>query len=209
MGETGPGFVYFIQAGNAGPIKIGWALNDVVGRLAVLQIGSWEELRLLGVIPGSQEDERRLHASFAHARIRGEWFRASKVLRYITNCATDLVTGRAIPRPPSARYYIDGIIEDSSPGARSRGTCSFCLARLGSGKEVYLISQADTDAGHYACRACVTKYRIGEAPLSHPQPDPKPKRRPGRPKKAQPRKRAPAYVSPPCSFRAALDALRG
>ncbi len=65
--------VYFIQSGDAGPIKIGLAW-DAHKRLAALQTGHPEELRLLGTIPGNAEVERRLHDRFSHCRIRGEWF---------------------------------------------------------------------------------------------------------------------------------------
>jgi hypothetical protein len=35
-----PGFVYFVQAGADGPVKVGFAERDVAARLAVLQAGN-------------------------------------------------------------------------------------------------------------------------------------------------------------------------
>lgn len=67
-------WIYFIQAGEAGPVKIGVATNVHV-RIATLQTGHHEELRLLVAIPeqGSNH-EAGLHHMFAAHRIRGEWF---------------------------------------------------------------------------------------------------------------------------------------
>jgi len=67
-------FVYFIQAGQAGPIKIGKA-DQTGGRLRGLQGAHYRELRLLGETPGGLQLERHLHDVLAEFRIRGEWFR--------------------------------------------------------------------------------------------------------------------------------------
>ncbi len=65
--------IYFIQAGELGPVKIGHGTNPR-RRLHNLQIGSAEPLRLLGIREGDEEEERHLHQRFAHLHIRGEWF---------------------------------------------------------------------------------------------------------------------------------------
>lgn len=69
-----PQFVYFIQAGLHGPIKIGWSAN-VKQRLAAAQVDNHEELILRATTPGGPEIEARLHVVFEAAWIRGEWFR--------------------------------------------------------------------------------------------------------------------------------------
>lgn len=75
--------VYFIQAAESGRVKIGIAANPV-RRLAELQTGSPEPLRILGVIPGGARLESQLHARFADDRLHGEWFRPSlAVLDYL------------------------------------------------------------------------------------------------------------------------------
>lgn len=66
-------FVYFIQAGTDGPIKIGVAV-DPVGRLAELQNANAAKLVLLAACPGRRDEESRLHAACRHSRIRGEWY---------------------------------------------------------------------------------------------------------------------------------------
>lgn len=65
--------IYFVQAGETGPIKIGWSVRANV-RLSDLQTGCPEPLRLLGAVPGKKHEERMFHRMFRHARIRGEWF---------------------------------------------------------------------------------------------------------------------------------------
>lgn len=71
-------FVYFIQAGRTGPIKIGVAI-DVGKRLAVLQTGNHLTLYLLAKIKckGNKSAyglESDLHKLFRSKRVRGEWF---------------------------------------------------------------------------------------------------------------------------------------
>lgn len=68
-----PQFVYFIQAGLRGPIKIGWSSN-VKQRMTSAQVDNHEELRLRVTAPGGPQIEARLHVVFNAAWIRGEWF---------------------------------------------------------------------------------------------------------------------------------------
>lgn len=65
--------IYFIQAGNDGPIKIG-KTNNIKQRLAELQTGSPAKLKLLATFNGGQSIEIGLHNHFAKYRIDGEWF---------------------------------------------------------------------------------------------------------------------------------------
>lgn len=79
-GNTRSGlFVYFVQAGESGPIKIGLSDNPA-GRVASLQTAHPECLRLLRVIPGNGKYERALHKRFAGLRLQGEWFKPDKTL---------------------------------------------------------------------------------------------------------------------------------
>lgn len=72
------GSVYFI-ADEDGFIKIGHARN-VGSRLQSLQTASRQALRVVGSTPGSISDEKALHAKFASAHVRGEWFRPTAEL---------------------------------------------------------------------------------------------------------------------------------
>ena len=72
-----PKVVYFIQQGDTGPIKIGTTVLALLdSRLKQLQTSSPLPLRLLGVMEGGHNLERRFHERFASHRMAGEWFRA-------------------------------------------------------------------------------------------------------------------------------------
>lgn len=79
---SSPSCVYFIESGSDGPIKVGHACN-VQARPRELQVGNPNQLRLLGTLPGGRELERWFHETFAHARVRGEWFESGVLREYI------------------------------------------------------------------------------------------------------------------------------
>lgn len=110
--------VYFIQAVNGGPIKIGRTFTSVDSRLAGLQTGNPAELRVVGMIQGASESE--LHAKFAKERLRGEWFTASKRLRdfvakHASNDLKELLVHKAetrlrgdvVPLPAISKPIVD------------------------------------------------------------------------------------------------------
>lgn len=67
--------VYFIQAGDHGPVKVGLSTTGgLTDRLRTLQIGNAETLAVRRVVIGDEPLERLLHGHFAELRIRGEWF---------------------------------------------------------------------------------------------------------------------------------------
>lgn len=71
------GWIYFIQHGKNGDIKIGWT-KDHFRRFKSLKTGCSKPLRLLGIVPGNKEIEKDFHNHFDHARMSGEWFKWSK-----------------------------------------------------------------------------------------------------------------------------------
>lgn len=87
------GFVYFVECLPLEAVKIGFTRGSPRERLKGLQCGSPAPLRLNCYFPGSLEDERRLHQSFAFLRIHGEWFRASgklsDMLYFLTSGSPD------------------------------------------------------------------------------------------------------------------------
>jgi hypothetical protein len=72
------GFVYYVQAEQGGPIKIGSTTN-VAKRLIGLQNGSPLLLKLIGVEPGGRLRERELHIKLHYWRLHGEWFRETSL----------------------------------------------------------------------------------------------------------------------------------
>jgi hypothetical protein len=72
--------VYFIQAAAIGPIKIGFSWGPPERRLASLQTGHYEELRLIGTLDGDMKYEQALHRRFRASRVRGEWYRPDEDL---------------------------------------------------------------------------------------------------------------------------------
>jgi hypothetical protein len=73
--------VYFIQADNGGPVKIGLA-EDIESRIALFQAGCPFRLVCIGMIPdGSRSLEMSLHEQFATTRLHGEWFEDSPELQ--------------------------------------------------------------------------------------------------------------------------------
>lgn len=97
--------IYFVQSGQAGPIKIGYTQHDDVrNRIAQLQTASPEPLNLLGVIEGDREKERALHRLFSAHRLHGEWFDATpKIFIYLLG----LILGRDLTPPDESTSGID------------------------------------------------------------------------------------------------------
>jgi hypothetical protein len=68
------GYVYFITMEPDQYVKIGWALRNPWSRMRELQTGCPEALRMMAAAPGTRDEERRLHETFAELHYRGEWF---------------------------------------------------------------------------------------------------------------------------------------
>lgn len=101
------GFVYFIQAIDGGPIKIGRAAN-VGRRLRMLQIGNPAILQVLAFAPGGSSEETAVHRALAKHRHRNEWFSASDAVIEMVNFVrahgkfpVEGSAGRMKPRPLS------------------------------------------------------------------------------------------------------------
>lgn len=91
LGTEMEGYVYFIQQGEEGPLKIGWAV-DPEKRLREFQTANPQTLFLRGAVPGSREDEANFHAFFWEHRIRGEWFQPCQCI------FNQLADGERLPR---------------------------------------------------------------------------------------------------------------
>lgn len=67
-------YVYFIQQGDNGPVKIGRS-HDVAKRLVTLQIGCPDRLHIRYAQPAMSYTESILHERFAEFRVQGDWFK--------------------------------------------------------------------------------------------------------------------------------------
>lgn len=69
-----PPYIYFIQQGDSGPIKIGYSENPC-RRLAFLKTANPFPLKIVGLISNaSLRIEVETHNKFANMRMEGEWF---------------------------------------------------------------------------------------------------------------------------------------
>lgn len=73
------GYIYFVQMGLVGPIKIGYTRN-VNKRIASLQTASPYRLILLCVMPGTEDYEKDIHEGLDEIRLEGEWFLPHEML---------------------------------------------------------------------------------------------------------------------------------
>lgn len=93
-------YVYFIQAGITGPIKIGNSKNPR-GRLTEIQINHYETLTLLGFVAHTEMLEHQIHNAVKGHRIRGEWFSPAKeildLIEQITIATNISLTVKALP----------------------------------------------------------------------------------------------------------------
>jgi hypothetical protein len=84
--------VYFVQAIDGGPIKIGTsAVGSILTRFTTIQVSHPFELRIRRLVAGDWRVERGLHSYFAaqQTRDRGEWFWPNDELEEIAEPRSD------------------------------------------------------------------------------------------------------------------------
>lgn len=92
--------IYFIQAGNGGPIKIGYSKSPKL-RLKELQTGNPDLLKVLSIIDGSIAKEKEIHKKFSQFNIKNEWFFPAKaLLDYI-----EIVSRRFVKKEPQLSLF--------------------------------------------------------------------------------------------------------
>ena len=79
--------VYFILDTYSNAVKIGYStLNNLKKRITQLQIGSPNELQILGIVYGDRKTESQIHEQFSSYHLRGEWFSYNEEIeKYIDN----------------------------------------------------------------------------------------------------------------------------
>ena len=124
--------IYFIRS-ETGAIKIGFSTTPE-RRLSAMQTGSPVRLELLAVMPGTKQDERRLHARFKAQRGRGEWFSPSPDLEdLIASCGWADSKAAEVPLPHD-RAGFSWRIEFNHRDTKA-GSLRHWVYRFGSGKE--------------------------------------------------------------------------
>lgn len=108
--------IYFVQAGETGPIKIGTCRPEHLdGRIRNLQTGCWLTLTVrLAVEPGGRELESRLHSLFSDDWIDREWFYPSEaVLGLIRSGVAVADTEEAFTESTKARLAAGQRVQDA------------------------------------------------------------------------------------------------
>jgi hypothetical protein len=90
-------WVYFVQRGTHGAIKIG-SSDEPRGRLAALQSANDEELRLLLTVEGGEPLERVLHILCELDQKRGEWFHPNPLVLGVIQLLREQKLARAKAR---------------------------------------------------------------------------------------------------------------
>jgi hypothetical protein len=89
------GCVYFIRDTDQERVKVGYS-RDVLKRLRALQTGSSGALKLIGLIAGDARVEGFVHRALGRFSVRGEWFSADGVNRWLTDNAKGFPLRRCI-----------------------------------------------------------------------------------------------------------------
>lgn len=87
-------WVYFVQAGEGGPIKIGKAMNPSQ-RIGNLQVGNPHEVKLLHCLPDTGCTEGRIQGIFEESHLRGEWYNPTPDLLEFIDALKSKTEGRA------------------------------------------------------------------------------------------------------------------
>lgn len=117
--------VYFIQSGQSGPIKIGYTAN-IMHRFTALQLATYMELRLRGLIVGAHSLEQELLVRFKAHRVRGEWFHpVESLLDFISSLDTtgvELFDRYQFKKTPHPGYVLQKNAEQEQYVCRSCST---------------------------------------------------------------------------------------
>lgn len=154
-------YIYFIQAGNNGPIKIGYSAKKYIkDRLITLQTGNHEKLVLLCTIPGTKNTEKELHKKFKEFWIRGEWFHVNTVLSELISSLPYLgITSEWDNKGPNhVRWIQDASDHLKQDRVRRKFTLGTCINCGRPGNDYYFKDgnndNLSSDNITYRCRRC-------------------------------------------------------
>lgn len=129
-------YVYFIQSGGDGPIKIGCSV-DFIQRMNSLKYWSPYPLKILATARGGLGDERAIHNKFLSIRLHGEWFAPTKeLIKFIDNItATGKLPKAVIKRQKDLKFsrYIMAKNITGQMAAEELGVSPSLISRLCKG----------------------------------------------------------------------------
>lgn len=113
---SGIGLIYYIACTETMRCKIGYTSGNPLKRLRALQTGSPTRLVLMACHPGTMEDEREIHQTFAEHGVHGEWFEASDQLiehvSFVVWLAGTRCAEGGIPAPDWLRVALKSMDEE-------------------------------------------------------------------------------------------------
>ena len=149
MTSPAPTFIYFIAPVGGGPVKIGFSA-DPRARMKRLSESAPFQLQVLCAVPGTRDDERRLHAEFATAHAHREWFHpAPNLLDFIAQVG---ISG-SLPAEMRRRPVPRRCVLRRSVGKRTPEQC----ARIAEGVRIHHAKR------HEAMRIAFEEYERGLA----------------------------------------------
>ena len=119
--------IYFARCEQTGNVKIGNSRNPIA---RVQSMRTARNMRLIGVLPGREAEERHLHAAFAKQRVYGEWFTSSPRLADLLDiaavCLVSFVSGgnfavAALEMGLADRWPVEQAARDLAVSAEDEG----------------------------------------------------------------------------------------
>lgn len=141
--------VYFIRAGAAGPVKIGFTRGSVAGRRATLQTVYPEKLLIIREISGYRATETWLHQKFRQFRVVGEWFTlVAEMLTIIPPSEEEIIETRKTETIAAMEHCKASKLERGVDGAKT----VLRKARLESGMQQAELALFLGISNSYLCR---------------------------------------------------------
>lgn len=141
--------VYFIRAGAAGPVKIGFTRGTVAGRMATLQTVYPEKLLIIRELSGFRATETWLHRKFRQFRVMGEWFTlVEEMMTVIPPSESEIIETRKTEAMATREYCKASWLERRLDSAKT----VLRKARLESGMQQAELALVLGISSSYLCR---------------------------------------------------------
>ena len=161
-------FVYFAQALDGGPIKIGCTQNPHM-RMKMLRAKGGAPVWPLALVSGSLKDEAQLHWKFRHLRIRGEWYTPGlELLAFIATLPPFLGGMHSVPPlPPLAELPPRPVGRRAKPKRHDADAVEVIRAFGGQTALAGEIGLATNVVGNWRARGIPLRWRINLVRLAN------------------------------------------